>query len=202
MTLREFDRMVLLRDLADAGFGRRTYPAGTTGGVVDLVEGRTHREVKVFDPPDVLTVALGDLAPADDARRGQGTKDEARGPRRIARARGHASPRQTSSTPSASSPAKKQSRNASGRTRARNRPPSAMPASAGPSASSDAPAACMGSAHGSSPSAPPAAAHAEGIRRAAQPGEGPGTPSPSRPGHRLGRRRNLRRRGTHPEKIG
>ena len=67
MTLREFDRMVLLRDLAEAGFGRRTHPAGTTGVVVDLVGGRTHCEVEVFDPPDVLTVALDDLAPCGDA---------------------------------------------------------------------------------------------------------------------------------------
>ena len=67
MTVREFDRVVLPRDLADAGFGRLTYPAGTTGVVVDLVEGRTHCEVEGSDPPDVLTVALVDLAQAEDA---------------------------------------------------------------------------------------------------------------------------------------
>ncbi len=63
MTVREFDRAVLLRELDVAGFGLRTHPAGTTGVVVDLVEGRTHCEVEVFDPPDVLTAALDDLAP-------------------------------------------------------------------------------------------------------------------------------------------
>jgi hypothetical protein len=41
MMLREFDRVILLSDLADAGFGRRTYPAGTAGAV-ELFEGRTH----------------------------------------------------------------------------------------------------------------------------------------------------------------
>ena len=33
--LHEFGRVVLLRDVTDAGFGHRTYPAGTTGVVVD-----------------------------------------------------------------------------------------------------------------------------------------------------------------------
>ena len=66
MMLREFDRVILLRDLADAGFERRTYPAGTAGVIVDLVEGRTHCEVEVFDPPDALTVALDDLAQCGD----------------------------------------------------------------------------------------------------------------------------------------
>ncbi len=66
-TTREFDRVVLLRDVAAAGFGRRIYPAGTTGIVVDLVAGRTHREVEVFDLPDVLTVELDGLAPCSGA---------------------------------------------------------------------------------------------------------------------------------------
>ena len=64
VALRELDRVALLRDVAEAGFGRRTYPAGTTGVVVDLVGGRARCEVGVFDPPDVLTVAPDDLAPA------------------------------------------------------------------------------------------------------------------------------------------
>lgn len=65
MTVSEFDRVVLRRDLADAGFKRRTYPAGTTGVVVDLVVGRTRCEFEVLDPPDVLRVALDDLALCD-----------------------------------------------------------------------------------------------------------------------------------------
>ncbi len=70
MTVREFDRVVLLRDLADAGLERRAYPAGTTGVVVDPVVGRARCEFEVFDPPDVLTVALDDLAPCDAPGRG------------------------------------------------------------------------------------------------------------------------------------
>ena len=51
MTVREFDRVVLLRDLADAGLERRAYPAGTTGVVVDLVVGRARCEFEFSTRP-------------------------------------------------------------------------------------------------------------------------------------------------------
>src|SRR4051812_12600559 len=72
-----------------------------------------------------------------------------------------ASPRQSSSPPSARRPTKKQSRNVSGRTRARSHPPSVMPASAGTRASSEVPVMASGSAPYSA--SPPASAKVETV---------------------------------------
>ncbi len=67
--LREFDAAVLLRDTVDAGFGKRAYPARTRGLICDLRPGDLHCLLEVFEPWDILTVMLEDLAPerADDA---------------------------------------------------------------------------------------------------------------------------------------